>query len=80
MLLGSVDYLNSCMPLLKWKPTFELSTILSKKMYLFKSVLGNLVWDKLSTIEDTTTIKCIVNSCLVKKDIYNTILRLHALR
>lgn len=79
MVLGSVDYLNSCMTLLKWKPTFELSSMLSKKLYIFKSVLGQSLWDKLSAIEDTNTIKCIVNSYLIKKDIYNTIMRLYAL-
>lgn len=79
MMLGSVDYLNSCMTLLNWKPTFELSSILSKKFFIFKSVLGQSLWNKLSAIEDINTIKCIVNSYLVKKDIYNTIMQLYAL-
>lgn len=81
LMLGSVDYLTSCLSLLQWKPKFELSAILSKKIVLFKSVLGhNIVWDKLCAIKDIKTLKCLVNSCLLNKDVYDTIVQLHNLR
>lgn len=79
MILGSIDYLISCMTLLKWKPKFQLSTILSKKLNIFKSVLGHIIWDKLSNIDDMNTIKCLVNSYLLKRDVYNTIMKLQAI-
>lgn len=79
MILGSVDYLTSCMTLLKWKPKFQLSTILTKKLNIFKSVLGHNIWDKLCNIDDINTTKCLVNSYLLKKDVYNTIIKLHAI-
>jgi len=80
LMLGSVDYLTSCLSLLQWKPKFELSAILSKKIVIFKSVLGhNIVWDKLYAIKDIKTLKCLVNSCLLNKDVYDTIVQLHNL-
>ncbi|XP_025198722.1 protein PFF0380w-like [Melanaphis sacchari] len=80
LVLGSVDYLTSCLSLMQWKPKFELSAILSKKISLFKSILGhNIVWDKLCAIDDIKTLKCLVNSCLLNKDVYDTIIQLHNL-
>lgn len=79
MVLGSVDYLPSCMSLMKWKPKFEPSAILSKKIDMFKSIIGHNLWNKLCLMDDTDSIKCLVNSCLLKKDVYTTIARLHAL-
>lgn len=79
MVLGSADYVTSCVSLMKWKPTFQLSTILSKKINMFKSIIGHPLWDKLCVIDDTDLIKCLVNSCILKKDVYNTIIRLHSL-
>jgi len=79
MILGSVDYLTSCVTLLKWRPKFQLSTILSKKLNIFKSVFGNILWDKLCDIDDINTVKCLVNSNLLKKDVYNKIIKLHAI-
>ncbi|XP_050058427.1 uncharacterized protein MAL13P1.304-like isoform X3 [Aphis gossypii] len=81
LMLGSVDYLTSCLSLLQWKPKFALSAILSKKIFIFKSVLGhNIVWDKLYAIKDIKTLKCLVNSCLLNKDVYDTIVQLHNIR
>ncbi|XP_060870265.1 protein PFF0380w-like isoform X3 [Metopolophium dirhodum] len=80
LVLGSVDYLTSCMCLMQWKPKFELSAILSKKIVMFKSIIGNnIVWDKLCAIDDINTLKCLVNSCLLNKDVYGTIIQLHNL-
>lgn len=79
MVLGSVDYLSSCLCLMKWKPKFEPSAGLLKKIDMFKSIIGHNLWNKLSLMDDTDTIKCSVNSCLLKKDVYTTIVRLHAL-
>lgn len=80
MVLGSVDYLTSCICLIQWKPKFELSAILSKKIVLFKSIIGgNIVWDKLCAIDDIDTLKCLVNSCLLNKDVYDKIIQLHNL-
>lgn len=78
MLLGSVDYLASCMILLKWKPKFGLSNILIKKLNIFKSVLDHNLWNKLCLEDNIDTIKNLVNSCLLKKDPYNTLVRLQA--
>lgn len=64
---------------MKWKPTFEPSTILHKKMYMFKSIVGHNLWNKLCLMDDTKTIQCLVNSCLLKKDVYSIILRISAL-
>lgn len=79
MLLGSVDYLASCMTLLKWKPTFKPSNILIKKFSIFKSVLGHNLWNRLSLENDMDTIKNLVNSCLLKKDPYNTLIKLQTI-
>lgn len=79
MVLGSVDYLSSCLSLMKWKPTFEPSENLLKKIDIFKSILGHNLWNKLCLMDDINTIKCLVNSCLLKKDVHTTIVRLHAL-
>lgn len=78
MVLGSVDYATSCVPLMKWNPKFPLSTILSKKFNMFKSIIGHPLWDKLCVMNDTNVIKCLVNSCVLKKDVYNTILQIHS--
>jgi len=81
LVLGSVDYLTSCIRLMQWKPKFELSEILSKKIDMFKSIMGdNIVWDKLCAIDDINTLKCLVNSRLLNKDVYDTIIQLHNLR
>lgn len=79
MVLGSVDYLSSCLFLMKWKPKFEPSASLFKKIDLFKSIIGHNLWNKLCLMDDINTIKCLVNSYLLKKDVYTTIVRLHAL-
>jgi len=69
------------MSLMQWKPKFELSAILSKKIVMFKSIIGdNIVWDKLCAIDDIDRLKCLVNSCLLNKDVYHTIIQLHNLR
>jgi len=81
LVLGSADYLTSCMSLIQWKPKFELSAILSKKIVIFKSIIGDsILWDKLCAIDDIDRLKCVVNSCLLNKDVYNTIIQLHNLR
>lgn len=80
MLLGSVDFATSCATIIKWKPIFKQSTISLQKLNLFKSIMDCALWDKLCLLEDTTTIKCLINSCLLKKNVYNTILRIQAIR
>lgn len=77
MVLGSVDYVTSCVSLMKWNPKFEPSTILCKKINMFKSIIGHHLWNKLCVIDNTDIIKCLVNSCLLKKDVYNTILQMY---
>ncbi|XP_025412008.1 uncharacterized protein LOC112684613 [Sipha flava] len=79
IVLGSVDYVTSCVSLMKWNPKFPLSTILCKKMNMFKSIIGHNLWDKLCIIDNTDIIKCLVNSCILKKDVYNTILRIYSI-
>ncbi|XP_060848746.1 MATH and LRR domain-containing protein PFE0570w-like [Rhopalosiphum padi] len=79
LMFGSVDYLTSCLSLMQWKPKFELSAILSEKIVIFKSILGH-VWDNLCAIDDIKTLKCMINSCLLNKDVYHTIVQLHNLR
>uniref|UniRef100_A0A2S2NDR8 Uncharacterized protein n=1 Tax=Schizaphis graminum TaxID=13262 RepID=A0A2S2NDR8_SCHGA len=79
LMFGSVDYLTSCLSLMQWKPKFELSAILSEKIVIFKSILGH-VWDNLCAIDDINLLKCMVNSCLLNKDVYHTIVQLHNLR
>lgn len=80
MIFGSVDYLASCMALIKWKPNFKPSAIVSKKFEMFKSVIDRDVWDKLYAIEDTNVLTCLVNSSLLKSHEFSTIEQLHALR
>ncbi|XP_022179933.1 protein PFF0380w-like isoform X10 [Myzus persicae] len=81
LVLGSADYLTSCMSLMQWKPKNELSAILSKKIVIFKSIVGdNIVWDKLCAIDDINTLKCLINSCLLNKNVYDTIIQLYNLR
>lgn len=73
MLLGSVDYCTSCVVLMKWKPKFEPSTILTKKCDIFKSILGHTLWNRLCVIDDINTIKCLISMSTLKEDLYNTI-------
>lgn len=79
MLLGSVDFATSCTTIIKWKPKFELSPLLSKKFKLFKSIVDCKLWNKLCLLEDNTTIKSMINNCLLKKNVYHTILQLQAI-
>lgn len=79
MVLGSADYITSCVALIKWKPSFQPSIILSKKFNMFKSILGNSTWEKLCTLDDIHTIKCMINSSLLKKNEYKTFEQLYAL-
>jgi len=80
MVLGSVEYISSCVTLMKWKPKFKPSTILSQKLYMFKSILGHVVWDKLSVMDDPTIVRNLINSYMFGKNEFNTIERIHALQ
>lgn len=80
MVLGSVDYISSAVTLMKWKPSFKMSPVLYKKINLFKSIVSSTLWNELCTFDDNNTIKCLLNSSLLKKDVFNVITQLHALR
>lgn len=76
MLLGCVDYCTSCVVLMKWKPKFKPSTILTRKCEIFKSILGHTLWNRLCVIDDINTIKCLINMCTLKDELYNTLEKL----
>lgn len=80
MVLGSVEYLTSCVALLKWKPKFEQSTTLSQKFSMFKSILGHAVWDKLSVMDDSTKVESFINIHILGKNEFNTLERIYALQ
>lgn len=81
MVLGSVDYSTSCITLLNWKPKYQPSSAFLTKLSLFKSVIGTDLWNKLCVQSDTDTIRCMINSCLLlEKNVYNPIIKLHALQ
>jgi len=41
---------------------------------MFKSIIGeNIVWDKFCVIDNINTLKYLVNSCLLNKDVNDTI-------
>lgn len=79
MVLGSVDYITSSVALMKWKPIYELSAISTKKFNAYKSIVGLDFWNKVSAVDDENSMKCLLNSCLIKKDIFDTLKQLNAI-